>query len=76
MSKEETKQFGFAVARIFFFAALPAFFVATSGAGPVNDVATAKAVVVAAAAGAIVAGVRAVYGAVRAGQVPFPKFGV
>ena len=76
MSSSEVKQFAFAVARVFSFVALPAFFAALQGVGPVDSVAAAKAVVFAAAAGAVVAGVRAVYGAFRSGQLPFPKVGV
>lgn len=76
MSKAEAKEFAVAVARVFVFAAAPAFVALVQGAGPVDSVATAKAVAYAVVAGAVVAGVRAVYGAFRSGQLPFPEKGV
>jgi hypothetical protein len=74
MNKAEIKEFAVAVVRVFVFAAVPlvAAVVVSDGLDSVLSVEGAKALGLAAAA----AGVRAVYGAVRSGQIPFPGRGV
>lgn len=76
MSKAELKETAVAVLRVFVFAAVPVFAASVSGVGAAPNLAVAKSLAVAAVLGAAAAGVRAVYGAFRAGQLPFPKVGV
>ena len=56
-------------------AAIPAFAQAVSGVGPVQNVDAAKAAAIAVAVGVGTAVARALYGAIRRGELPFPNFG-
>ena len=75
MSREEIKQFAIACARVFFFAASPVFAAGVTGFWVAPNWQAQKALIAAAAVGGAAAGVRAVWGALRAGQIPFPNFG-
>ena len=75
MSKSEAKELAVAVFRAFAFAAVPVFVAGVSGIGAAPNLEVAKALVVSAAVGAGAVGARAVWGAIRSGQIPFPKFG-
>jgi|SoiMethySBSTD1v2_1073268.scaffolds.fasta_scaffold3544295_1 hypothetical protein len=75
MSREELKIFAVACARVFAFAAAPVFAAGVTGFWIAPNWQAQKALLAAAAVGAGAAGARAVYGALRAGQIPFPNFG-
>lgn len=47
-----------------------------AGAGPIDDLATLKAAVTSIALGLAVGVVRAIYGAIKSGELPFPGVGV
>ena len=76
MSKAEAKEFVVAVARVFAFAFVGVFTAGVSGVWLAPDFAAKKAATIALVSASVAAGARAVYGAVRSGQIPFPKFGV
>lgn len=76
MNKSELKEFATAAARVFFFAAIPVAAALLSGFWVAPDWHAQKALLAAAAAGGAAAGLRAVWGAVRSGQLPFPRSGV
>ena len=75
MNQAELREFGFAAARIFFFTGVPAAAALLSGFWVAPDWQAQKAILAAAALGGAAAGCRAVWGAIRAGQLPFPSFG-
>lgn len=75
MNKTELREFAVAAARIFLFTAIPTAAALLSGFWVAPDWQAQKALLAAAALGAASAGCRAVWGAIRAGQLPFPRYG-
>ena len=75
MSREDLKELGVIYVKYALLSAVTLFPVLLAGAGPINDLATAKAAVTSIAIGLGVGVVRAVYGAIRSGELPFPNFG-
>ena len=75
MNNAELREFAVACVRVFLFAAVPAASALLSGFWVAPDWHAQKALLAAAAIGGATAGARAVWGAVRSGQLPFPRFG-
>lgn len=76
MDRSELRETAVACIRVFVFAAAPVFVSLVAGISEAPNFDAGKALVVSAALGAAAAGVRAVYGAFRRGQIPFPEKGV
>lgn len=75
MNKSEAREFAFACARIFLFTGVPATAALLTGFWVAPDWQAQKAILASAALGGAAAGCRAVWGAIRSGQLPFSQFG-